>query len=189
MSQNTVLHIVDAEVLKQLLSSSWPGLLAALNLLLEARSVTLEIQKPIASLSELHIKHMLTSIYYCFRVSIDDCITESICERLVDLATLSGKSTLQQCREATVLSLCVATLPPHYGYAVLKGTIGHGESPHPISYSEMDNGKQQVVHVGTSVVPSLALPPSMQSFYHWLILTTLSQMTYKLIHLYDLEWL
>ncbi|CAL8120472.1 unnamed protein product [Orchesella dallaii] len=121
----------EAEVLKQLLSSSWPGLLAALNLLLEA--------------------------------SIDDSITESICERLVDLATLSGKSSLQQCREATVLSLCVATLPPHYGYAVLKGTIGHGESPHPISYSEMDNGKQQVVHVGTSVVPSLALPPSLQS--------------------------
>ncbi|ODN01672.1 Protein MON2 [Orchesella cincta] len=121
----------EAEVLKQLLSSSWPGLLAALNLLLEA--------------------------------SIDDSITESICERLVDLATLSGKCSLQQCREATVLSLCVATLPPHYGYAVLKGTIGHGESPHPISYSEMDNGKQQVVHVGTSVVPSLALPPSLQS--------------------------
>ena len=121
----------DVEVLKQLLSSSWPGLLAALNLLLEA--------------------------------SIDDTITESICDRLVDMATLSGKVSLQQCREATVLSLCVATLPPHYGYAVLKGTIGHGESPHPVSYSEMDNGKQQVVVVGTSVVPSLALPSSLQS--------------------------
>jgi len=41
------------------------------------------------------------------------------------MATLSGKASLQQCREATVLSLCVATLPPHYGYAVLKGTIGN----------------------------------------------------------------
>lgn len=56
--------------------------------------------------------------------SVDDGMTESICERLVDLATLSGKAGLQQCRESTVLSLCVATLPPHYGYAVLKGTIG-----------------------------------------------------------------
>lgn len=81
----------------------------------------------------------------------------------MDLATLSGKCGLTQCRESTVLSLCVASLPPHYGYAVLKGTIGHGESPHPISYSEMDNGKQQVVVVGTSVVPSLALPPTLQS--------------------------
>lgn len=89
---NYISCIADAEVLKQLLNSSWPGLLAALNLLLEA--------------------------------SIDDGITESICERLVDLATLSGKSGLQQCKESTVLSLCVATLPPHYGYAVLKGTIG-----------------------------------------------------------------
>jgi hypothetical protein len=33
----------DAEVLKQLLSSSWPGLLAALNLLLEARLVLAEV--------------------------------------------------------------------------------------------------------------------------------------------------
>ncbi|XP_035701843.1 protein MON2 homolog [Folsomia candida] len=130
-------QVENAAVLKQLLTSSWPGLLAALNLLLDAR-FTKEI---------IHNSR-----------SVDDGMTESICERLVDLATLSGKAGLQQCRESTVLSLCVATLPPHYGYAVLKGTIGHGESAHPISYSEMDNGKQQVVVVGTSVVPSLYHP-------------------------------